>query len=357
MTTILITKQDSTLQELGGLILICIKKEQFILAGIQPKFESGNIINYQSKKDPKILYIAKIHQIFEWAFEIQIYRNQHDLKINLFRTKVVGKRSPRLVFNSYDNDIITDWRNGLLEGMTLKVFKRVWQYSTILQVKYNNKKGKKNQQPSKANKSIVIGHRIYHKKGKIKENDGKKYNEILSRFDEIYEIKSNKLRPMLLSEAGQGKLELVKYLVEECGENVNFDKFHKETPLYRACEFGRLEVAKYLITQGANIELRSTLDMSPLMIASLNNFLEVVRLLLRYGAKPTLNTNYGEPHELMVNISNQILTIIENEVDLRRIKNVLKYHQLGKQNKLRQDSQIFQKTNKNIIEKVITEYL
>lgn len=77
-----------------------------------------------------------------------------------------------------------------------------------------------------------------------------------------------------------GQLEVVKYLVEK-GADVNLRKVnpigylgmncgqqrYRNTPLYMACTNGHLDVVKYLLEHGADANLRDFKNMLPLDMA------------------------------------------------------------------------------------------
>ena len=80
-----------------------------------------------------------------------------------------------------------------------------------------------------------------------------------------------------------GHLEVLKYLVER-GADVNTASIKGSTPLVHASQNGHLEVVEYLVEQGANVNTRDIDGSTPLMYVCQNGHLEVVKYLVERGA-------------------------------------------------------------------------
>ncbi|MEZ0225594.1 MAG: ankyrin repeat domain-containing protein [Alphaproteobacteria bacterium] len=65
------------------------------------------------------------------------------------------------------------------------------------------------------------------------------------------------------------------------------------TPLMVACGWGKIDIAKMLISQGANVNYADSFDNDPLCWALEYNYKEAVDLLLDNGANPALARKYG----------------------------------------------------------------
>lgn len=64
--------------------------------------------------------------------------------------------------------------------------------------------------------------------------------------------------PLITISVAFENLDAVKYLVEEKGMDVNEVAVNKETALIRACHFNKLEIIRYLLNRGANVEMRTS---------------------------------------------------------------------------------------------------
>ena len=67
-----------------------------------------------------------------------------------------------------------------------------------------------------------------------------------------------------------------------------------QVALHEACAYGHLECAKALLGAGADINKQANGGSTPLMIAAYNGKIEVVRELLKRGAKKELKNNSGK---------------------------------------------------------------
>ncbi|CAJ0930094.1 unnamed protein product, partial [Mesorhabditis belari] len=92
--------------------------------------------------------------------------------------------------------------------------------------------------------------------------------------------------PPIWAAAAAGFLDVVRYLVEEAGADLNQTTRTNSTPLRGACYDGHLEIVKYLVEHGADIECANRHGHTPLMIAAYRQKQEVVEYLLAKGANP-----------------------------------------------------------------------
>jgi len=94
---------------------------------------------------------------------------------------------------------------------------------------------------------------------------------------------------------GDGEVERIRELVAR-GANVKHrDTFHR-TPLIRAIAVGGIrlpEVVACLLELGAAVDAQNNKGMTALMEAALRNDVQVVHVLLRHGADPTLTDRTG----------------------------------------------------------------
>src|SRR5262245_46532179 len=89
--------------------------------------------------------------------------------------------------------------------------------------------------------------------------------------------------PPLLLAAGEGRLNAVRYLLDE-GADVNLRGQYGHTALTEATFYGHLPVIKELVMHGADVNAISS-DGTPLDIAISRNDPSVIELLKHYGAR------------------------------------------------------------------------
>jgi len=89
-----------------------------------------------------------------------------------------------------------------------------------------------------------------------------------------------------------GNLEKIRTLLESHSEWLNSPDQNRRTPLHLALESGHINIARHLIDQGADINLKDTDRATPLHNAAYLGNLEVVDLLLKKGATSINEGNY-----------------------------------------------------------------
>ena len=67
----------------------------------------------------------------------------------------------------------------------------------------------------------------------------------------------------------------------------------KEVVLNYACKSGNLEIVKLLIKDNININLKDTINRTPLRRAAKNGHLEIVKLLIKKNADPNIEDRHG----------------------------------------------------------------
>lgn len=78
----------------------------------------------------------------------------------------------------------------------------------------------------------------------------------------------------------QKDLQMARFLVEECGVDIEHREVQDRSPLYYACSVGQLESARYLISRGANVNALTAMGRTALTKAAWNGEHEMVKVLL-----------------------------------------------------------------------------
>ena len=97
-------------------------------------------------------------------------------------------------------------------------------------------------------------------------------------------------------------MEIVKYLVSN-GANVNVKDKHDLTPIHDGARMGCLEVVKFLTQNGANLDGKAVFDWTPMHCAARSGtgYLEIVKFLVESGAKTDAKSTRNEtPLDLAV---------------------------------------------------------
>lgn len=98
---------------------------------------------------------------------------------------------------------------------------------------------------------------------------------------------------MLLA-AEFGRIDVLKYLIEEKGANPNICDRTRNTPLWTSSFHGKLELVQYLLENGAQIDRPNMGGETPLLAASAGGKLDVVMLLVEKGADVNRSNNYQQ---------------------------------------------------------------
>ncbi|KAJ1525381.1 hypothetical protein ONE63_010196 [Megalurothrips usitatus] len=90
-----------------------------------------------------------------------------------------------------------------------------------------------------------------------------------------------------------GALDVVKFLVQN-GSNINIhEELNEQTPLHRAVEGKQHDTIKYLLSVGAKVNVGDSSSCTPLFEAVQQDSIECAETLLRAGAKPNRRTCDG----------------------------------------------------------------
>src|SRR5512136_1913391 len=110
----------------------------------------------------------------------------------------------------------------------------------------------------------------------------------------------------MLDAVKAGDLARVRSLVEKDPGIVNARNAGGQTILFAAVSFGRLDIAEFLVSKGANVNEKSNFHLTPLDVACVRNVpLEIVRFLVEKGADINFVSEYmGRPLDLALDTEN-----------------------------------------------------
>ena len=89
------------------------------------------------------------------------------------------------------------------------------------------------------------------------------------------------------------QLDIVRYLVEQ-GADMEKADILGETPLMNASDKGHLEITRYLLEQGADRDMANNVGHTPLHYAAQFDQLEIAKLLMVYGADVNAKDRNGK---------------------------------------------------------------
>jgi len=112
--------------------------------------------------------------------------------------------------------------------------------------------------------------------------------ELVSAYDEFG-------YPPLSLACFYGNVEVAKYLISR-GAIINMPSMNptRATPLHSAVAKGHLEIVKLLIQHGANLNAGQAGGVTPLHIAARNGNVDMLRILIFHGADPHIKTQDGK---------------------------------------------------------------
>jgi ankyrin repeat protein len=102
--------------------------------------------------------------------------------------------------------------------------------------------------------------------------------------------------------AWEGELEIAKYLIDK-GANVNYSNQDKETPLYQAIGREQIDLVRLLLEKGAKVDVADVYGFTPLHKAASAGNVEIVKLLV--SAKANLNAEMYGLTPLMLAVSSR----------------------------------------------------
>ena len=127
-------------------------------------------------------------------------------------------------------------------------------------------------------------------------------------------------RNRLAAAAEAGDLRAVERIIK-LGDDVNGEDIVKECPLKYASNGGHVDVMKYLVEHGADVDKANEYGMTPLMSAVCRFDAKSVRCLIELGADEKLLNNKGRSAETMAR--DEIIVVLENAVKRRESQKVM----------------------------------
>ncbi|XP_071280326.1 ankyrin repeat domain-containing protein 16 isoform X2 [Agelaius tricolor] len=117
------------------------------------------------------------------------------------------------------------------------------------------------------------------------------------RLDEIPEARSwrwGRLGDSLLHHAARsGHRDVLEFLVQEVGMDMEVANGDYKRPLHEAASMGHQECVSFLLERGASVDCLKKADWTPLMMACTRKNLEVIKTLVEHGANPLLRNKDG----------------------------------------------------------------
>jgi ankyrin repeat protein len=113
-------------------------------------------------------------------------------------------------------------------------------------------------------------------------------NQLLTAGFDVNQNSETGATPLILV-AGQGKVGFVKLLIEHGADIEAKHRMNGQTALHVACAEARLKVVRLLLAAGANPNVKSDHEQSPLAISLVHDerkYVPIVTELLRYHADP-----------------------------------------------------------------------
>ncbi|MCL7042139.1 hypothetical protein MKW94_028838, partial [Papaver nudicaule] len=95
--------------------------------------------------------------------------------------------------------------------------------------------------------------------------------------------------------ATSGRINVLNYLIEEMGLDIDIQDGFGKTPLSRASIEGYLAAVEYLLAMGANPEILDGSDTSPLHYVAMKGRKDFIPLLLSKGSNVDVINGFGSP--------------------------------------------------------------
>jgi ankyrin repeat protein len=122
----------------------------------------------------------------------------------------------------------------------------------------------------------------------VKEDSYKVFKYLTQVPDIDINMENKNTENALMMCAFKGNLELVKYLVEDKGAEIEKDGW---SPLHYAATNGHLQIVEYLVNKEADVDIESPNKTTPLMMAARFGHIQVVKYLLDQEADLSLQND------------------------------------------------------------------
>ncbi|XP_015684727.1 ankyrin repeat domain-containing protein 16-like, partial [Protobothrops mucrosquamatus] len=93
--------------------------------------------------------------------------------------------------------------------------------------------------------------------------------------------------------ARHGKMDILRYLIEILGMNIELVNQDYKRPLHEAASMGHRDCVLYLLERRATVDCLKKADWTPLMMACTRRNLEIIGDLVHHGANPQLKNKDG----------------------------------------------------------------
>ena len=133
-----------------------------------------------------------------------------------------------------------------------------------------------------------------------------------AKADTLIEYGEHKITP-LMKACWDGELEIATYLLDQ-GADVNFADEEGDTPLFQAIKRERAEFAQLLIDRGAKVNVKDTRQFTPLTTAAAAADEETTKVLVKAGADLKAETYGLTP--LMFAVASRKIPIVKLLVEL-----------------------------------------
>ena len=120
----------------------------------------------------------------------------------------------------------------------------------------------------------------------VKEDAYSVFKYLLQVPDIDINMENSNTENALMMLAFKGKLDLMKFMVEELGAEPDKEGW---TPLHYAATKGHLDIVEYLISKEVDVDALNPGDTTPLMLAARYGHIRVVKFLLDHDADLTLH--------------------------------------------------------------------